>query len=201
MARLWKRLGNAEKLVKRSLHKDLLFSLVTSKFKKDTDKDRHNTKKYGHDLGEIKAAQHGSPYAKWLKYLKENKLYMNYRNNIRLIIQYEHHSPYYKSISGFDPSDLLLNSVTESSVQEIVNYIDNWNVSQGFFLHFCRWSIKYNDYRSEVDLIYRKKILSRKLYHMDEPKVTHHKYLGKIPLRKSFLDKVLDKIFLIKHEN
>jgi hypothetical protein len=52
----------------------------------------------------------------------------------------------------------------------------------------------------EKDLDARKKILARRLYHMDTPKTMHHSYIGSCKPSSHFIDKLIDKIFFIKRK-
>ena len=61
-----------------------------------------------------------------------------------------------------------------------------------------KWGLVYKSYQEYVESIGRKERLSRLLYHMDEPKVKHSKYVGSSPLKKRLIDIILDKIFFVK---
>lgn len=190
---------------KHGLRADLLFILVTARHRKRTNEDRHNVYKYGKKLDDIQIAQSRNLYRNWIKYLKGKRLYMDYRSNAMRIVEKEHHF-FYNSTSGFDPSDMIFNCVTELQILEVAEYMDKWNNKHfsridripSYSMVYPEWKKIYEDWKGERDLKFMKSLLCRRLYHMDAPEVKHSTYIGRSELKKSIIDTFIDKIFGIK---
>ena len=136
----------------------------------------------------IREAQKNKPYVNWLKYLKAKHIYSKYVNDLRevwLIDGKSSHHQFFDQVA-FTP-------VTVNQTKEVVNYIDSR-------LNKPYWGRIFQEFEMERDLDVRKKILARKLYHMDAPKTTHHSYIGSCKPSSHFIDKLIDKIFFIKRK-
>ena len=83
--------------------------------------------------------------------------------------------------------------VTVNQTKEVVNHID-------IQLNKHYWGNIFQEFEMEKDLDARKKILARRLYHMDTPKTMHHSYIGSCKPSSHFIDKLIDKIFFIKRK-
>ena len=147
-------------------------------------------------LGEkynIREKQKGTPYAKWLKYLKERRLYCEYVKDVKtLMIECSKSSGYFDQFI----SQVVFTPCTMHQVEEVVMHLDNHLP----FKHYNGgyWKSVFNEFEAEGNFEARKKLLANRLYHMNAPKVTHHKYLGSEKLKKRLIDTIIDKIFFIK---
>ena len=85
---------------------------------------------------------------------------------------------------------------TMNQVKEVAMYLD----SHVPFKHYNGgyWRSIFDDFEAEGSLAARKKLLASKLYHMNAPTITHHKYLGSTKPTSHFFDDLIDKIFFIK---
>lgn len=148
---------------------------------------------YGYRLRkEYKFSQRNSPYVKWIRYLKNKKLYTLYKRDVRFVIL--------RNInSAFNTALALLNCRTELQLKEIIRYLDKW-----YYLNKYRrinvWANVYDDYCFESKRTEVNRIMAKRLYHIDVPQIKHSKYIGRSYLKKRWIDTLIDKIFLIKHE-
>lgn len=132
---------------------------------------------------DIRKKQKGTPYAKWLKYLKEKHLYCEYVNDVKTVMNI------CRSKSGiYDQfiTQVVFTPCTMHQVEEVVMYLGEY------------WKLKFNDFKAEGNLESRKRLLARKLYHMDAPVIRHSTYVASVRPRTHWLDKLIDKIFFIK---
>lgn len=136
----------------------------------------------------IREKQRNKPYVNWLKYLKAKHIYSKYVNDLREVWFIEAKSGHYQF---FD--QLAFTPVTVNQTREVAKHID-------IRLNKTYWNEIFQEFEIEIDSNIRKKILARKLYHMDEPKTTHHSYIGSCKPSSHFLDDLIDKIFFIKRK-
>ena len=169
------------------LHKHLDFIVGSYKLRKQYDayEERRMKSKWN-----SKEHQLGTPYSKWLRYLKNKHLYNKYVKDLRLILaptlERDHMTQFASQIAFFP--------YTVAQVRGVVEYMDRhlpmyW---KGY------WKVIFDEFEAEDSLEERKKLLANRLYHMNVPKVTHHKYLGSEKLKKRLVDTIIDKIFFIK---
>ena len=142
---------------------------------------------------DIREKQKGTPYAQWLKYLKEKHLYCEYVKDIKAVMNI------CCSKSGiYDQfiTQVVFTPCTMHQVEEVVMHLD----SHVPFRHYNGgyWKSKFNDFEAEGNLEARKRLLASKLYHMDAPAVTHHTYIASVRPRTHWLDRLIDKILFIK---
>ena len=142
---------------------------------------------------DIREKQKGTPYTKWLKYLKEKHLYCEYVKDIKALM-----NGCYSKGGYFNQfiSQVVFTPCTMHQIEEVVMYLD----SHVPFYNGGYWKSKFNDFESEGNLEARKRLLANRLYHMNTPSVTHHKYLGSVKPTSHFLDDLIDKIFFIKRK-
>ena len=142
---------------------------------------------------DIREKQKGTPYTKWLKYLKEKHLYCEYVKDIKVLMK-----ECCSKGGHFDQfiSQVVFTPCTMHQVKEVAMHLD----SHVPFRHYNGgyWKSKFNDFEAEGNLEARKRLLANRLYHMNTPSVTHHKYLGSVKPSSHFLDDLIDKIFFIK---
>ena len=144
---------------------------------------------------DIRERQKGTPYTKWLKYLKEEHLYCEYVKDIKVLMnECSIKDMYWTQFI----SQVVFTPCTMHQVEEVVMHLDN-HVP---FRHYNGgyWKSKFNDFEAEGNLEARKRLLANRLYHMNTPSVTHHKYLGSVKPTSHFLDDLIDKIFFIKRK-
>lgn len=137
---------------------------------------------------DIREKQKNKPYIDWLKYIKGRHIYSKYVNDLKevwLIDAKLGRHQFFDRVA-FTP-------VTVNHTKEVAEYIDNQ-------LNKHYWGNIFQEFEMERDLDVRKKILARKLYHMDVPKTTHHSYIGSCKPSSHFIDKLIDKIFFIKRK-
>lgn len=131
-------------------------------------------------------------YIKWLRFLKNKKKYSKYQF---LVIEYLNREKigYWW---GYTP---FLNPRTLNGLKEIIRHLDEFASS---YLPYPSgyWKAILLDFELEIDLEHRKSALTRKLYHMDTPKVVHHQYVGSTYLRKRLIDKIIDRLLFIKRK-
>ena len=131
-------------------------------------------------------------YIKWLRFLKNKKEYSRYQS---VVIKYLHHEKvgYWW---GYTP---FLNPGTLNGLKEVIKHLDEFASS---YLPYPSgyWKAILLDFELEIDLEHRKSALTRKLYHMDAPKVVHHQYLGSTYLRKRLIDEIIDRLLFIKRK-
>ena len=161
------------------------FIIATNRFRKKDDMRRFG------EYGIAKMRQKNSCYSKWIAYLKQHRMFETYVYNIRIII----YGGGYKYANCYGH---FLNCETEESILRILGELDEWNSHNWAMILPPKWVLVYKSYQEYVESIGRKERLSRLLYHMDEPKVKHSKYVGSSPLKKRLIDIVLDKIFFIR---
>jgi len=159
--------------------------------KKENDY-RVKGKRYSGVLPKVKDCQRNTPYAKWIRYLKNERLYTRYKKDIMYVIT--------KNINrAFNPADMIFNCYTALQVKEVVGFIDTY-YRHSHFEYDGFWKRIYENYCFENKRDEINGIMARRLYHMDAPKVKHSRYIGSSYLKKSLWDTIVDKIFLIKHE-
>ena len=167
------------------LEEHFRFIIATNRFRRKDDMRRFG------EYGITKMRQKNSCYSKWIAYLKQHRMYETYVQNIRILI---YHGGYkYAGCYAY-----FLNCETEESILRILSKLDEWNAHNWATILPPKWDLVYKSYQEYVESIGRKERLSRLLYHMDEPKVKHSKYVGSSPLKKRLIDIVLDKIFFIR---
>ena len=170
------------------LHDSLLFILFGHFRRKAYNDDmtkRLKLKKHKYDIRE---KQKNKPYIDWLKYIKERHIYSKYVNDLKDVWLIDAKSGWYQF---FD--QVAFTPVTVNQTKEVVNHIDSR-------LNGSYWGNIFQEFEMERGLDVRKKILARKLYHMDAPKTTHHSYIGSCKPSSHFIDKLIDKIFFIKRK-
>ena len=135
--------------------------------------------------------QVGTDYSKWICYLKKEGLYSLYRLNVYDLLSY-------KLENYYDIAPSLFECVESKQIIRCLNILDKWNRMNRHGVNYPKWIRIYDDYVQSITYVRNKKELSRRLYHMDEPQVKHSTYVGSSPLKKHLLDRLIDKIFLIK---
>lgn len=152
------------------------------------------TERLGNEYN-IREKQKGTPYTKWLKYLKEKRLYCKYVKDIEaLMLGCARKDGFFNQFI----TQVVFTPCTMHQVEEVVMYLD----SHVPFRHYNGgyWKSKFNDFEAEGNLEARKKLLANRLYHMNAPEVTHHKYLGSIKASSHFWDDLIDKILFINRD-
>lgn len=165
------------------------------KLRKEDDKLRTEGKRYGKVLPTLKEAQRGTPYAKWIAYLKKQKLYQAYIDDVTYVIW---KSEIYINHSSFLPSRVILNCFTKHQIEEVINYIDDFMPKNVTDYSRHKWKQIYTEYVAESSLEERKKLLARRLYHMDSENTKHHEFVGSYYPRKRLIDIIIDKLLFIK---
>ena len=172
------------------VHSHILYIFNSSRIvKKDNE---YWTERLGKEYN-IREKQKGTPYAKWLKYLKGRRLYCEYVKDVKtLMIECCKKGGYF----GQFISQVVFTPCTMHQVEEVVTYLD----SHLPFKHYSGgyWKRIFDEFEAEDSKKKKKKLLANRLYHMNAPKVTHHKYLGSEKLKKRLIDTIIDKIFFIK---
>lgn len=168
--------------------------------KKENDY-RTKGKRYGRVLPKVKDCQRNTPYAKWIRYLKNERLYTRYKKDIMYIINKSicYTDLQVKEVVGFIDTYMIFNCYTALQVKEVVGFIDTY-YQHSHFEYDGFWKRIYENYCFENKRDEINGIMARRLYHMDAPKVKHSRYIGSSYLKKSLWDTIVDKIFLIKHE-
>lgn len=133
-----------------------------------------------------------SIYIKWLRFLKNKKEYPNYQCLVVRHLKNEKIGYWW----GYTP---FLNPGTMNGLKEIMQYLDNYAYN---YLRYPSgyWKNLLVDFEIETNEEERKSLLTRKLYHMDAPKVVHHQYLGSTYLRKRLIDEIIDRLLFIKRK-
>ena len=169
------------------LQKHLTFIFFSDKVRKehDAEEERKLKKEWN-----SKEHQIGTPYAKWLRYLKNRCLYGKYVRDLKAITLNDLKKGW---VSQFT-SQVAFHPYTMNHVREVVAHMDRhlpiyW---KGY------WKVIFDEFEAEDSLEARKKLLANRLYHMNALEVTHHKYLGSEKLKKRLIDTIIDKIFFIK---
>lgn len=131
-------------------------------------------------------------YIKWLRFLKNKKKYSKYQNLVIGYLNKEKIGYWW----GYTP---FLNPRTMNGLKEIIRHLDdfaynNLNCPLGY------WKNLLVDFEIETNEEERKSLLTRKLYHMDAPKVVHHQYLGSTYLRKRLIDEIIDRLLFVKRK-
>lgn len=81
-----------------------------------------------------------------------------------------------------------------NQIKEVVENIDIYfNNSIGY-----SWKDEFDEFEAENEFEARKKLLAKRLYHIDTPNIVRHKYIGSEKLKKRLIDTIIDKIFFIK---
>ena len=172
------------------------FIIKSYEYRKKINKRRASIE-YGRRLRPIQEMQKESMYPKWIRYLKEKKLYLIYRDDIIYISNENKRKGY---MLAFDPMPMILNCCTRNQISEVVSYIDKY--FNGTWIkgrnHSLKWKEIFTEFECEKDLKKRKEILARKLYHMDAPNVIHHEYKGSYYPKKRLIDTIIDKMLFIK---
>ncbi len=141
----------------------------------------------------IREQQKGTPYIKWLKYLKGKRLYCEYVKDIKTLMFEDCRKGEY-----FDQfiSQVVFTPCTMNQVKEVAMHLDSHipykHLNGGY------WKSIFDEFEAEDNLEARKKLLASRLYHMNAPKTTHHKYVGSTYASSHFFDDLIDKIFFIK---
>ena len=133
-----------------------------------------------------------SIYIKWLRFLKNKKKYSEYQS---LVIYYLKH----KKIGywwGYTP---FLNPGTINGLKEIINRLDDFAYNYSTYPSGY-WKSILVDFEIGENEKERRSLLTRKLYHMDAPKVVHHQYIGSTYLRERLIDKIIDRLLFIKRK-
>lgn len=133
-------------------------------------------------------------YIKWLRFLKNRKEYSRYQS---VVIRYLHH----KKIGYWWGYTAFLNPGTMNGLKEIINHFDDFAHDYSYSKYpLGYWKSLLVDFEIEENEKERKSLLTRKLYHMDTPKVVHHQYIGSTYLRKRLIDKIIDRLLFIKRK-
>ncbi len=144
---------------------------------------------YGYRLRKkFEYSQRNTPYVKWIRYLKNKKLYTSYKRDVRFIAN-----------RSFNVIGTILNCRTELQLKQVIKYLDNWYYSNNYRC-INVWANVYDDYCFESKSTEVNRIMAKRLYHIDVPQIKHSKYIGRSYLKKRWIDTLIDKIFLIKHE-
>ena len=142
----------------------------------------------------IREKQKGTPYTKWLRYLKEKHLYCEYVKDIKTLMLNCGKNGHFDQFI----TQVVFTPCTINQVKEVVTHLDNHipykHLNGGY------WQTRFTEFESEDNLEIRKKLLANRLYHMNIPKTTHHTYLGSTKPSPHFLDDLIDKIFFIKRK-
>lgn len=163
----------------------ILFGHLRIKAYNDDMAKRLKLKKLKYDIRE---KQKNKPYIDWLKYIKKRHIYSKYVNDLKEVWLID------AKLGRFQFFDqVAFTPVTVNHTKEVAEYID-------IQLNKHYWGNIFQEFEMERDLDARKKILARKLYHMDVPKTTHHSYIGSCKPSSHFIDKLIDKIFFIKRK-
>lgn len=137
----------------------------------------------------LQSRQTNSAYSEWLKYLKTRGLYVKYRIHIANALKNRRERFSAKRVG--EEAIILLEVVTEAHLIASIGWLDQ------HYSGYC-WKAVYDEYLVDKDYATRRRLLSRKLYHMDSPKIQHSKFLGSCKPRKHVLENLIDKIFFIK---
>lgn len=169
------------------LHRHLNFIVGSYELRKkyDADEERKLRKKW-----DSKEHQLGTPYTKWLRYLKNRRLYGTYVKDLKAILATTLERGYLSQFA----TQVAFFPYTMNQIKEVVEHMDN--CIPKYWKHY--WRIVFDEFEAEGSLEARKKLLAKRLYHMNAPKVMHHKYLGSEKLKKRLVDTIIDKIFFIK---
>ena len=170
------------------LHDSLLFILFGYFRIKAYNNDMTKILKLKKLKYDIREKQKNKPYIDWLKYIKGRHIYSKYVNDLKevwLIDAKLGRHQFFDRVA-FTP-------VTVNHIKAVAEYID-------IQLNKHYWDNIFQEFEMERNLDVRKKILARKLYHMDVPKTTHHSYIGSCKPSSHFIDKLIDKIFFIKRK-
>lgn len=163
----------------------ILFGHFRIKAYNDDMTKRLKLKKLRYDIRE---KQKNKPYVDWLKYIKKRHIYSKYVNDLKEVWVTD------AKLGRFQFFDqVVFTPVTVNQTKEVAKYID-------IQLNKHYWGNIFQEFEMERDLDVRKKILARKLYHMDAPKTTHHSYIGSCKPSSHFIDNLIDKIFFIKRK-
>lgn len=144
----------------------------------------------------IRERQKGTPYIKWLKYIKGKHLYTEYVKDVRnLMLGCVRKNGYFNQFIN----QVVFTPCTMNQVKEVASYLDN-HISYKH-LNGGYWHTIFNEFEAEDSLEARRKLLANRLYHMNVPRyTTHHKFIGSINPSSHFLDDLIDKIFFIKRK-
>ena len=141
----------------------------------------------------IREKQKDTPYTKWLKYLKERRLYCEYVKDVKtLMIECSKYGDYFDQFI----SQVVFTPCTMHQIEEVVMHLD----SHLSFKHYYGgyWKKVFDEFEAEDSLEARKKLLAKRLYHMDALDIRHHTYVRSQYPRKHLLDSIIDKILFIK---